>query len=687
MKGAARQNTAARRPVWVVLVLVAVTAAVYHPVAGFDFVNFDDPIWVSENPVMERGLSWEGVRWSFTRGTQRANYWVPMTWLSLFLDRAVYGMAPGGYHFTNLLLHLAAAALLFSVLRRLSGDLWPSALVAALFALHPLHVESVAWITERKDVLSGFFWMLCMGVYGWYGRSPGPARYGVLCGVFLLGLMAKPMLVTLPLVLVLLDYWPLGRWGRREPITGSFFGRPLVEKIPMFAAVAIIAAMTWITQAQGGAVKPLTEVSLGVRLANTLIAYAWYPVKMLWPARLAAIYPYPHAPSLWAAGGSGLCLAAVTALVIRWRRRVPFAAVGWLWYLVTLAPVSGLVVIGPHAVADRYSYIPLIGLFVLLAWAANGLAGRWRRRGRSGATGALALGLVLWLLVLAGLAHRQVGFWRDGVTLFTRALAVTPDAYLAHNNLGYALADAGRSAEAMTHFHRALELNPDGAEAHNGVGNLRLAAGDPSAALADFQQAMALDPSFAEPLNGAGNALLALGRTASAASLYRRAIALDSEFVQALNNLGQALVAQGDADSAAKAYGRALAIDPHFLPAKVNLASALVLLGRWEEAQERFRQVLASHPGSAPAAYSFALALEKRGDRAGAMQWYGRALAVDATFAPAANNLGILLAQAGRPRAAAAFFRQALAHAAGDGSIRENLRRATAAAAKEDHER
>ncbi|MFH1982581.1 MAG: tetratricopeptide repeat protein [Pseudomonadota bacterium] len=670
---------------WIAFLLVAATLVAYHRVGGFGFVNFDDPLWVTDNAVVRNGFSWDAFLWSFTRATEKANYWVPLTWLSLFLDHAVYGMNAGGYHFTNLLLHLANTLLVFFCLKRISGALWPSGFVAALFALHPLHVESVAWITERKDVLSTFFWMLSIWVYAWYAKAPGIKRYLLLVFVFLLGIMSKPMLVTLPFVLLLLDYWPLNRLQDGKPAAGFFFGRPIREKIPLFLVVIGISIVTWITQTQGGAVESLAKISLDTRIANTAVAYLWYLWKMAWPVELAVIYPYPHEPSMWAALLSGMLLVVVTAMAVWCRRRLPFAAVGWLWYLITLAPVSGLVVIGPHAVADRYSYIPLIGVFIALAWTGAAAASRWRWQRWRG--NAVSIVLVLLSIGLTGLTYRQVGYWKDEVTLFSHALEVTAENYLARNNLGYGLAAIGEPHAAMVQFDRALALNPNGAEAYNGRGNVRLETGDSQGALADYSKAMVLDPGFADPCNGAGNALAAMGLTEAAVLSYREAITRLPDFAEAYNNLGLSLSALGKDQTAMDHFQKAILLRRDFEAARVNLGNALAKSGRIDEAVAQFEIVLAMNPNTVQAAYSLALAMEERGDGGAAARWYLRALQIDETFSPAANNLGVLLARAGRPVEAVAYFRKALTYAPQDKSVKDNLERAEDVVGRDKDER
>ena len=671
-----------RHSAWAVFLLVGTTLVVYFRVIGFDFVKWDDPLWVSENVMVKNGFSWDALLWSFSGATEISCYWAPLTWLSFFLDHSIYGMNAGGYHFTNLLLHIANTLLIFFCLKWISRALWASALVAALFALHPLHVESVAWITERKDVLSAFFWMLSIWVYAWYVKKTGSGRYLLLLMVFSLGLMAKPMLVTLPLILLLLDDWPLGRLRNRPTSCRGFFGRPVMEKLPLFFLVVCISFITWFFQAKGGAAKPLSAIGLDTRAANVLSAYWWYLEKMVWPIDLAAIYPYSHSPSLWAATASGLALAGITAFAAWCYRRFPFITIGWLWYLISLLPVCGLVVIGPHSVADRYSYIPLLGPFFVLVWSAVEVSRRWGLRAKKYGPKVLGLVATVLIVLLMGASYRQVPTWKNTLTLFSHAQKITDDSYLIHTNLGYALADEGRNQEASIHFDRALTLCPEGAEAYNGRGNVRLEIGDTQGALSDYRKAAALDSDFAEPLNGSGLALAAMGMAEEAVASYELAIAKEPEFVEAYNNLGLSLSTLGKAPKALENFRKAVYLKPDFVAGRVSLGNALAAREQFNDAIAQYDAALAFDPDAYQAAYSLGLVMEKTGKRAAAGKWYRRAIEINASFYPAANNLGGLFARAGRPKIAAAFFRQALRYASNDTQIRENLKMAEAAAAK-----
>ena len=437
------------------LLLLLAVAVVYWRVTDCEFIGFDDGQYVVENPHVHAGLSAQSVTWAFT--TTAASNWVPLTWLSYMLDYELYGLNPRGYHLTNLLLHLASSALLLLVLWRTTGARGCSAFVAALFALHPLHVESVAWVAERKDVLCGFFFMLTLWAYTRYAeRDFTLGRYGLVLLFLGLGLMAKPMLVTVPAVLLLLDFWPLGRFERTRLRT------LLLEKVPLLLLAVCAAVPTWLIQASSSATGLVENLGLDLRVGNALLAYVHYIVHFFWPRGLAVFYPHPGADvSIGWAIAAGLLLLGVSVLVLRSTPRRPYLALGWLWYLGMLVPVIGLVQVGEQAMADRYTYLPMIGLTIAVAWGAPDLLERWRPRPELVAA---ATGLVL--VTLASLTWVQIGYWRNSVTLFEHALRVTQDNHLAHTNLGVALTERGEHERAIHHYEQALRIKPDYVAAH-----------------------------------------------------------------------------------------------------------------------------------------------------------------------------------------------------------------------------
>jgi len=555
------------RTVPVVLALTLLSLAIYTQTSRFDFVNLDDPAYVSDNPRVLGGLSVDGVRWAF-QSTEEAN-WHPLTWLSLMLDSEIGGGSPRIYHATNVAFHIVTSVLLYLALFRLTTCRWRSAFVAALFAVHPLHVESVAWISERKDVLSATFWMLTLLAYVRYARSPRVATYLPVLATFVLGLMAKPMLVTLPVTLVLLDYWPLGRlhWPPRKS------DRPaLLDKLPLLLLSGVSAAVTLYAQSAGGAVNTLESISLGARAGNAFVSYAGYIGKTLWPFGLAAFYPHPaESPALWRVAACLLVLAALSWLAARSWSRYPYLGVGWAWYLVTLLPVIGFVQVGVQGMADRYMYIPMIGLLIAGVWGAADLARRIGRPEASKFAGGVA-GVVV--LLLAVRAWDQTRHWKNGVALFEHALRVTEDNSRAHNGLGMALGTAGRRDEAIAQFRLAVASDPNYALAHSNLAGALALEGRFDEASAGFRRATELSPRDATILANAGTALMRQGRLKEAAAMLTRAVEIDPDRRQAQKNLGVVLARLGDLDGAIRHFGEALRIDPEDEGARANLERA-----------------------------------------------------------------------------------------------------------------
>jgi len=473
----------------------------------------------------------------------------------------LFGLAPAGPHAVNLLFHAANTVLLFLWLSGMTGALGRSAFVALIFGLHPLHVESVAWIAERKDVLSTFFWMLTLWAYVHYVSRPGPARYLFVFASLALGLMAKPMLVTLPFVLLLLDFWPLARTAPLSHLVR--------EKLPPLALSLASSVVTFVVQRRGGAVVGTEVIPLGLRAANAAVAYLAYVATTIWPARLAIVYPYA-AVGAWQVAGAGAILIALSVLTVRAGRRRPYLPVGWLWYAGTLVPVLGLVQVGSQPMADRYTYVPLIGLFVIVAWGVTDLLAGWRH-----APGALAAAAALVLSACMAAARAQVLLWKDSTTLFAHALAVTRDNYVAHYSLGVALTRERRTSEAIEQFTKALEIRPSYASAHNNLGVALGRQGKPAAALAEYAEAVRIDPDYAEARYNLANQLFGLGRIDEAIVEYGQALRVRSDFAEAHNNLGVALMRQGRSADAVPHFSEALRIRPDFADAGRNLATAL----------------------------------------------------------------------------------------------------------------
>jgi Flp pilus assembly protein TadD len=558
------------------LFLALAVWAVFGQTVGFAFVNYDDNQYVYDNPQIIHGLTSEGVRWAFAH--VHSGNWHPLTTLTHLFDCQVYGLHPWGHHFENVLLHGITAILLFLVMQQMTGALWRSAFVAAVFAIHPLHVESVAWVSERKDVLSGLFFMLTLMAYRRYARTQASAKkesiaflrspdYWVTLLLFVLGLLAKPMLVTVPFVLLLLDWWPLRRWPiHSERIS---FVQLLWEKIPFLVLSAGSVAAT--IRAQTDATMSFEKLAFPLRLANGLTAYATYIWQMFYPSGLAVFYPHlaKHVAP-WSVGAAVLLLLLVSAGVTVGSRKHPYLPMGWLWYLGMLVPVIGLMQVGSQAKADRYTYLPQIGLYIIVAWGCAELCGAWRHR-----RAALGAGAGVSLVALLVLAHVQTGYWKNSVSLWTHALACTSENSLAHNNLGLALAAEGKLPEAIQHFEQARQLKPDYAEAYNNLGFALATEGELPEATQDFEKALQLKPDYAEAYNNLGLDFAVQGKLSEAVQDCERAVQLRPDYADAHNNLGFALASEGKLSEAIQEYERAIRLKPDYVEAINNLAYLL----------------------------------------------------------------------------------------------------------------
>jgi tetratricopeptide (TPR) repeat protein len=570
-------------PVVISVLLVLATLAAYGGAGENGFVEtHDDNEYVTHNPHVRAGLTADGVIWALT-ATAAAN-WHPLTWLSLMLDAQWNGANPRGYHWTNVILHAANAVLFFLVWWRMTGAVWRSALLAALFALHPLHVESVAWISERKDVLSTLFWVLAMAAYTGYVRQPGVGRYLLVVLLFALGLTAKPMLVTLPFVFLLLDYWPLRRIATEaeksadsraighppDPIprfSHASFAWLIVEKIPLLVLSLASAGVTLAVQSAGGAVMSVEKVPLEDRLGNALVAYGRYVGKALWPTDLAAFYPLvASGRPLWQLLAAGLTIAIITASVILMRRRYPYLLVGWLWYLGTLVPVIGLVQVGMQALADRYTYIPLLGLFVMVSWGLADLGDSWRIPVSVRAAGTA--------LVLAGclvLTRAQVRYWRDDLVLWKHALEVTKANSLAHLNYGLALDWQGRVGSAIAEYQQALQLRDPFPEARYNLARALARQGQWEEAVRNYELALPGNPNAAEIHSNLGVALAQQGKLEEACAHFALAVRLNPSLPSVYVNLGLTQERLGRPEAAAESYAAALALAPDLEVARANL--------------------------------------------------------------------------------------------------------------------
>jgi tetratricopeptide (TPR) repeat protein len=614
------------------LCLLAATIAVYWPLKNQGFILFDDDRFVTENHHVREGVTLAGIAWAFTDCSQDG-MWIPLTWLSLMVDSQLYDLNAGGYKITNLMLHLANILLLFMLLNRMTGKIWRSAFVAALFALHPLHVESVAWVTERKDVLSTLFWLLTMWAYLSYAALPSLKRYLWVVLALTLGLMAKPMLVTLPFALLLLDYWPLHRLQIPKSLSGhepQHHHRPVMrpvpplklvrEKLPLVFLAVTISIITFTAQNKIGAVMSVGGAPVGERIANSLVNYVIYIRQMIWPHPLGVLYP--HSPLLpWQVAGAALLLASVSTLVLRAYRRHPYLPVGWFWYLGTLLPTSGLVTVGIVTRADRFTYVPGIGLLIILAWGLPNLLSGWRRRQI-----VLSLAAGVCLAVAAALCRGQVQLWQNSATLFEHTIGITANNSVLNNNLGLYFLDQGEIDKAVNCFLEAIRIDPSYAEAHNNL----------------------------------GFSIIKNGRIDEAMNQYAEAIRLQPDFVSPRYNLGDALVQLGKLPEAIAHYTEALRLSPDYAPAHIGMGIALAQQGKIKEATDHFSQAIRLEPNNADVHFNLGLALGQQGEIDKAISHFSQALQLNPDFAEAHSNLGLALSMQGKTKEAEFHFSEAI---------------------------
>lgn len=686
-----------RRTLMVYALLACATFAVYLPAAELGFINFDDYAYVTGNPHVSSGLTWSGITWAF-RSFHSSN-WHPITWISHMLDCQLYGLKPAGHHLTNVLFHIANSLLLFRLLKGMTGALWRSAFVAGLFALHPLRVESVAWVAERKDVLSGFFGLLCLLAYVSYVRKKSEIRnskpeanpnsktrsalgyYLLAFLLFALGLMSKPMLVSWPIVMLLLDFWPLERLksavqttegSASESFDVRSFPTLVGEKVPFFVLSAGSCVITFLAQREGGAVASIKSVPWEARIENGLVSYLRYMGKLICPHGMAVIYPRVSAWPIEEVLLASAALFVVTAFAVSyWRRGYPVT--GWLWLAVTLVPVIGLIKVGDLSIADRYTYLPAIGFFILVSWGFADITSRW-----SGRAIPLAIGAGLVLMCCAMIAGRQVTYWQNPESLFEHALAVTGKNALAEINLGFCFVQNRRWELARQHYQSAIAADPDFAEAWNGLGYAFFEEKNYDDAIAQYGTALQLKPDYAEAHRNLGNALFQVGKTNEAIAHFREAVRLkpqeatehynlgcvlsvtadspeaieqyriatqlNSRFVPAWQNLGAALARQGEVDEAVGCYARALEIEPEYLPARENRGELLLARGKFAQAAEDFWTVLRRRPDDSNAHYGLALALTGQGRAREAVQHYRRGMRSFQEAPLGLNNLAWILA-------------------------------------------
>jgi len=568
-----------KRNIFIAVLLIIAVASVFWQVVEYDFIRFDEEQYVTKNRMVQTGLTWAGVRWAFT--ATEAGFWQPLVWLSHMLDCEIYGLNPAGHHLTSLLIHLLNVLLLFLVMKAMTGSPGKSAFLAFLFALHPLNVEPVAWIADRKDLLCAFFWFLTMGAYWLYVRKPSKRRYLVVLAVFSLGLMTKPMIVTLPLILLILDYWPLSRlrYETAGVATGSHgkeaedqsvivkrtWQEALLEKLPFLLLTLPIVALTFLAETQAEALPSHEAFPLSLRLANVLMNYVQYLIKAIYPLQLAVFYPQPGWRPLWQPVLAGLAIALITITAMRMSKQRPWLVTGWLWYLVALLPVSGLVQIGSHVMADRYTYLPLIGIFIIVSWGGSELLDG------AGGTRRAVLAAVVTIMSLSFLSSKQAQTWQNTETLFLHALTVTERNYLAHNNLGVVLLEKGKAGEGAVHFQEAVKINPRFQTGRVNLGNALITMGRMEEGIACYREVLKIDPDNRLAMRNLADALVKKKEYGDAVQLYKKIYLRNAGDPELNNNFGVALIMAGRREEGIIYLRRAVSLAPEYLGAVENL--------------------------------------------------------------------------------------------------------------------
>jgi tetratricopeptide (TPR) repeat protein len=647
------------RPVslWIAIALALATLAVFCPVTGFQFVNYDDTDFVTANPHVQAGLTLEGFKWAWH--SEVARNWHPITMFTHMLDCQLFGLRPWWPHLVNLLLHAANTVLLFYLFKRMSGAVWRSAAVAALFALHPLHVESVAWVAERKDVLSTLFWFLTIWAYvrrvEIVNDQLSMINYFLALFFFAMGLMSKPMLVTVPFTLLLLDYWPL---GRMKSCAAAW--RLVAEKIPFFALSAALCMVTYQIQQHGGSVLGLQAFPLGSRLGNALVSYVRYIEKMFWPSHLAGLYLRSGEWALWQVALAAFFLLTVSTLVLaEWRRR-PYLAVGWFWYAGTLVPVAGLVQVGMQAMADRYTYVPMIGLFVILVW------GGWELAGARGLTRYAPAAAAAALALCAALTLHQEFYWKNSETLYGRMIDATPNNYMARYNLGNLYSRENRTNEAISNLTAAIEGEPNYAEAHNNLGGLFLDQKRYDEALQHYRIAVRVRPEFlyyfnlANALADTASARQDTNEFAEAVDTYQKAMQLNPASSDAHHNLALTWQAQGRPDEALAEFEQAARLDANRADTWTQLGFLCASHNKMPEAERAFRELVRLQPNNADAFGWLGNALGEQSKLADAVPFYLTSLRLNPADGKTEFNLALTLTRLGKRDEAVVHYRQAL---------------------------
>jgi len=634
--------------------LVLACTVIYGQTLGADFVNYDDNHYVTENPHVQAGLTWDSVQWAFV--TEKALYIHPLTWLSHMTDCTLYGLKPWGHHLTNLIFHAAASVLLFLAMRQLTGGLWRSAAVAALFAVHPLHVESVAWIAERKDVLSAVFWMLTLWAYGIYVRRGGALWYVAVAAAFILGLMSKPMVVTLPCVLLLLDYWPLDQVDRGAslPAMAQKMGRLALWKAPLFVITALSALSTYLMQSGGNNLSFGEKVPMMDRIANAIVVYVLYLVKTVCPYGLAAFYQHPITRPPAQVAGAALVLAVITFFCVREYRRRPYLIVGWLWYLGTLVPVIELVQAGDFSHADRYTYLPHIGVFIMAAWGVADLAAAWKvpRKAVAALSGAALAALTVCAAV-------QAGYWHDSRTLFLHAIEAGHASALAYDNVAAYDMDKGNNKEAKECLQKALELKPLDLKALNNLGLIAMNAGDYDEARTHLERVIKLRPDHIGALNNLAKLAIDQKRYDEAKTYLDQALKLDPASINPINNLADLAIEQQRYDEARSWLAKAMTVNPRSVAALNNLGRLAVLEKRYDEARDYLTRALQLDPRNENVLNNLGACLLYQEKYEEALGYLQRTLGVNPASVSAMTNMSYALTKLGRAEEAATWTRKA----------------------------
>lgn len=631
----------------VCVLLVSAIIAVYAQSVAYDFITVDDSLYVTNNGHVKEGFTRQSVCWAFT-GTGAGN-WHPLTWISLMVDHRISDLNPSSYHRTNIALHVLNTLLLLLVFRRLTGSLWRSSFVAALFALHPLHVESVAWISERKDVLSTLCWLSGIWIYISYVRRQSAARYAALAGVFVLGIMAKPMLVSFPVTLLLLDIWPLRRLspGTNRPATVT---KLVLEKTPLFAITIASCFVTLWAQRTGGAIAGFEQLPFSFRLSNAMVSYMAYLAKFVWPFHLALFYPHPaNTLEVWKILASLIALAGVTGYSIRAAGKRPYLTFGWLWYLITPVPVIGIVQVGSQALADRYTYVPFLGIFVLIAWGVPDLMGRvFGAAGETGSRPAVALGTTacMVLMALATLSYKQVQYWKDDIAAWTHAVAVTPPNAFAEYNLARALDTKHRDHEAIAHYQEAVRMDPNRSEAFNNLGIVLMNEGRYEEAKSALESALRVKPNYAKALCNLGVLLCKMKHYDEGFKRYDEAIRSDPEaaesrgkFASSICDYGIDLAGHGDLTGAAGQFARALDIDPYSAMAHYDLGVTYAVLKKLDLAQREYEKAIDADSNCVQAHNNLGVLLGEQGKFDEAIMHFKAALSIKPDLKSAGDNL------------------------------------------------